>query len=238
VIKAVTFDYWNTMVFEERGHLRGRRMEAWAGILEEAGFTAEREELGAVLDETWEVFNRRWRANDHAAPGQIAAIAVDSLGFGVPFDVRTKLLEAFGTSAIGAELHLTPGIGECLRGLRAAGMKLGIVCDVGFTASPYLRAFLDREGLLELFDAWAFSDEVGVYKPSPRIFEHVLSGLGVDATSAAHVGDRRFSDVAGALGMGMTAVRYIGVYDDDDPSPEADHVISSHAELFGALSLG
>ena len=46
-IAAVTFDYWNTLVWEERGPLRGRRQEAWAGLLEDAGFAVERDALDA-----------------------------------------------------------------------------------------------------------------------------------------------------------------------------------------------
>jgi FMN phosphatase YigB (HAD superfamily) len=33
-IRGVTFDFWNTLVYEDRGHLRGRRLDRWAGILE------------------------------------------------------------------------------------------------------------------------------------------------------------------------------------------------------------
>jgi HAD superfamily hydrolase (TIGR01509 family) len=234
---AVTFDFWNTIVFEERGHLRGRRAEAWAGILEEAGFTAEREALGAVFDSTWDVLNSRWESMEPLHPQHAAEMAVDALGQDVPFDIRTKLIEAFGDAAIGAELRLTAGIREALEALKRNGVKLGIVCDIGFTASPYLRDFLKRQEMLDLFDAWAFSDEVGVYKPSPRMFEHVLSPLGVAPRDAAHVGDRKRTDVAGAAGMGMLAVRYTGVYDDPDDLPDAQHVIDHHEKLAAALGV-
>ncbi len=49
-IEAVTFDYWNTLIYEDRGHLRGRRLEAWAGILEDVGFACEREQLDIAFD--------------------------------------------------------------------------------------------------------------------------------------------------------------------------------------------
>ena len=38
---AVTFDFWNTLVFEERGHLRGRRLDAWGDPLSYAEILAE-----------------------------------------------------------------------------------------------------------------------------------------------------------------------------------------------------
>ena len=92
---------------------------------------------------------------------------------------------------------------------------------------------------LDAFDHWSFSDEVGCYKPDPRIFTHALDGLGARAETTAHVGDLRRTDIAGARAMGMTAVRYTGVYDDDSqPSPEGHIVIPDHAELLPALGLG
>ena len=56
---------------------------------------------------------------------------------------------------------------------------------------------------------------------------------------AAHVGDLRRTDVAGALALGMTAVRYTGAFDDvDGEGPEATFVVASHAELPGVLGIG
>ena len=104
---------------------------------------------------------------------------------------------------------------ETLAELRDRGVRLGIICDVGLTPSPVLRGWLDDHGVLELFDHWSFSDEVGWYKPAPQIFEHALAGLGGIAPGrAAHVGDLRRTDVGGAQAMGMMAVRYRGAYDD------------------------
>jgi putative hydrolase of the HAD superfamily len=238
-IEAVTFDYWNTLVYEERGHLRGRRLEAWAGILEDAGFAVERQQLDAVFDASWERYVSRWTRNEQFDAVQAAEDGMERLGFELAPDVRSALLEAFGRAGDNAELHLTDGIEDCLRTLKDAGLRLGIVCDVGFTASPVLREHLIRRGVLPLFDHWSFSDEVGAYKPSPAIFEHALDGLGgPDPERVAHVGDLRRTDIAGALGMGMTAVRYTGVFDDDSADlPEGHHVISAHAELPGVLGV-
>ena len=102
-----------------------------------------------------------------------------------------------------------------------------------------LVGLLRGRGLLPLFDHWSFSDEVGVYKPDPAIFRHALSGLGDPAPDrVAHIGDRIRTDVAGARGMGMIAVRYTGVYNDDDEGPEAHHVVEHHADIARTLSLG
>ena len=238
-LDAVTFDYWNTLVWEERGHMRGLRIEAWAGLLEEAGFACERTLLDAVFDESWSRYVEHWTTNQQYQSVTAAEDLLERLGFEVPSPVRLQLIEAFTTAGSQATLHLTDGIEDCLASLKTAGLKVGIICDVGMTASSYLRAHLDKHGLLHVFDHWSFSDEVGHYKPSPRIFEHALHGLGdVAPTRAAHVGDIRRTDVAGAKGMGMVAVRYTGISDDDtQEEPEGDVVISHHKDLVAALGL-
>jgi FMN phosphatase YigB (HAD superfamily) len=239
LVDAVTFDFWNTLVYEERGHLRGRRLDAWAGILEEAGFGIEREQLDLAFDTSWQHFTERWEAGEQYQAVQAAEEIVEHLGFPVSPSVRAALIDAFTSAGEHAELHLTDGVADTLRTLKRAGMRLGIICDVGMTASPTLRTHLDRQGVLELFDHWSFSDEVGAYKPAPVIFDHALNGLGgVDPDRTAHVGDLRRTDVAGALGMGMMAVRYTGVFDDDTQSePEAHHVVDHHHKLPGVLGL-
>jgi FMN phosphatase YigB (HAD superfamily) len=107
--------------------------------------------------------------------------------------VRAALVEAFGRAGEEAELHLAEGTEDCLRTLKGAGIKLGIICDVGFTSSTMLRDHLIRHGVLPLFDHWSFSDEVGAYKPAAAIFEHALDGLGI---VVAH-----HSEVPGVLGV-------------------------------------
>ncbi len=238
-IEAVTFDFWNTLVYELRGLLRGRRLEAWSGLLEEAGFAAERAQLEAVYDEAWEAYVASWRANQQFQAAQAAEHIIEQLGFDVPPDVRAALVEAFGGAGEQAELRLAEGVEQCLHTLKDAGLRLGIICDVGFTASTTLREHLIRRGVLPLFDHWSFSDEVGAYKPSPAIFQHALDGLGGPVPDrVAHVGDLRRTDVAGALAMGMVAVRYTGISDDDSqPEPEAHHVVAHHSDLPAVLGV-
>jgi putative hydrolase of the HAD superfamily len=132
-------------------------------------------------------------------------------------------------------------VADTLRALKAADVRLGIICDVGMTPSTALRKVLDRFGVLDLFDHHSFSDDVAIYKPDPSIFAIALDGLGSTPATSAHVGDLRRTDVAGANGAGWTSVRYAGLFDDDGGDPDdagvADHVIHDHADLPGVLGL-
>jgi putative hydrolase of the HAD superfamily len=232
-VEVVTFDFWNTLMYEPYGHLRGRRQDAWLGILEEAGFACEREELDAVFAASWERFTESWKAGQQLLAVEAAETILDDLGFDLPADTREALVEAFTEAGNEAEIVPTDGVGECLETLKRAGVRIGIICDVGMTPSTALRRHLERHGLLGHFDHWSFSDEVGVYKPDPVIFRHALDGLGGAAPGrAAHIGDLRRTDIAGARQMGITAVRYTGIFDDDtQPDPEGDHVIDDHRKL-------
>ncbi len=238
-IEAVTFDFWNTLVYELRGDLRSRRLEAWAGLLEEGGFALERVELEAVYDGAWDAYVASWHANEQFQAAEAAEHIIENLGFTVPADVRADLVDAFGRTGTEVELHLADGVERCLRALRDGGMKLGIICDVGFTPSSVLRDHLIRHGVLPLFDHWSFSDEVGAYKPSPVIFEHALEGLGGPVPErVAHVGDMRRTDVAGARNMGMVSIRYVGIENDaSQPDPEGHYVVSHFDQLPAVLGL-
>jgi putative hydrolase of the HAD superfamily len=242
-LRAVTFDFWNTIIQEDHAGLRPRRIDAWLGLFEGEGVALERERLDAAFASTWDVFDQHWRGN-RARFGAEQAVdhVLGELGHEPPDDVRRALVKVLTDPPVAHDPSPTPNIDRCLATLKAAGLRIGIICDVGLTPSRTLRRYLDAHGLLDSFDHWSFSDEVGVFKPDPVIFGHALAGLGIDDPSqAAHVGDLRRTDVAGANAMGMTSVRYTGVFDDPgaegDPSIEADHVVVDHADLAGVLGL-
>jgi FMN phosphatase YigB (HAD superfamily) len=238
-IEAVTFDYWNTLVFEEHGQLRGLRLLAWSTIFRDAGIDVGAERLERAFDESWTEYEHAWLDNRQYVHEEAVSDIVRALGIQPPRPVAAALAESFRGAADHADLHFADGIEDCLRTLRRGGVRIGIVCDVGMTPSSSLIGLLRSRGLLPLFDHWSFSDEVGAYKPDPAIFRHALSGLGDPAPDrVAHIGDRTRTDVAGARGMGMIAVRYTGVYDDDDEGPEAHHVLEHHADLPRTLGLG
>lgn len=234
MLRAITFDYWNTLVADGASGLRDHRLEAWAGLLEGAGFATERERLGLAFEASWQRFQESWAAGQQYRHVESVLDILEELGYDVPPDVHDALVSTYDIPQ-DTDLHLTDGVAEALVALKSAGVRIGIICDVGLTPSSALRRFLDRQGVLELFDHWSFSDEVGFYKPAREIFEHALAGVGAKAGEAAHVGDLKRTDVAGALAMGMTAVRYTGMFDDETDGPEAHHVVADHRHLPGLL---
>ncbi|HVL06280.1 MAG TPA: HAD-IA family hydrolase [Acidimicrobiales bacterium] len=232
----MTFDFWNTLVWEPPGNLVAGRMRAWAALLDAAGIGVERTRLEAAHGVAFREYESAWKANRQYVVADATACMLAQLGIDAGRDLQEALVRSFGEAGATTELHPADGVEECLRALRAEGRRLGIVCDIGLTPSTTLIELLDRWQLLDLFDAWTFSDEVGFYKPDPRIFEVALDALGVAPERSAHVGDRVRTDVQGARNMGMVPVRYAGVYDDPDQvAGDAGIVIAHLSELPAAL---
>ncbi|HYH54700.1 MAG TPA: HAD family hydrolase [Solirubrobacterales bacterium] len=235
-IEAVTFDFWNTIATVAPGAMDAARKRGIAAAYEECEVELEVELLIAGLEEVGLSWERSWAAGRHLHPREAAATLVESLG--VEGAAREMVVEAFLGAGREVELQFAPGIGSCLGALHERGLRLGIVCDVGFSGGEMLRELLAAEGLLEHFSGWGFSDEVGHYKPAPQIFESALGALGAQPGEAVHVGDLRRTDVAGAAALGMRTVRYRGMNEEGDgeAGAEADFVLDHHRELLEVIA--
>jgi putative hydrolase of the HAD superfamily len=243
-LHAVTFDFWQTLVAEEPGQMRAMQLERWSRSLADVGQHRSIEQIEAAFAANWERFEKRWQSNTgQYTPADAVEFVSEHLGVTTADGLHEHLVDHYRLVGETADLRVAPGLEACLQTLRDAGLKLGIVCDVGLTSSPILRGRLETFGLLRWFDAWSFSDETGWFKPAPEAFRHALDAIGVDPTDAAHIGDNARTDVAGAKGLGMVAVQYVGLaldpprYPSQRPSPEADHVIDDLAELPAVLAI-
>lgn len=242
-VRAVTFDYWDTIVAAEGGSgsgIRRLQINRFASTTTECGQPVSLEELAEAFDANWERFEQRWMDNSgQYTPADSVDFVAGRVGIDLVGDLRDRLIDGFRVVGEAVPLELGAGIEEALSALRAAGIRLGIVCDVGLTSAPTLRLRLEQLGLLGSFDAWAFSDETGWFKPAREAFVPALQGLGVsDPASSAHIGDNHRTDVAGARGLGMTSVRFTGFHDRPrGHEPEAHHVIDDHRKLPGLLGV-
>lgn len=231
-IQAITFDFWNTLIAEGTGS--DHREELWTQALVAAGHQVDKAVIERAMTDLWAWFAGEWEGNRVVTPDDAVDRALRLLGVEPTTALREEMVDTLHTGYDPTLMTTAVGLGDALESLRSAGLRLGIICDVGLTPSTTLRRYLDHHGLLEHFDGWSFSDEVGCYKPDPRIFDHAREVLG--ATDAmAHIGDLRRTDIAGARAAGWTSLRYIGFFDDQSELPEADHVVKAHGDLLELL---
>jgi FMN phosphatase YigB (HAD superfamily) len=231
MIEAVTFDFWNTLMYEAPvGTLRQHRLAYWGEHMPEV----DADVVAAAHDAVHEDYVSSWKNGNQYVIEDAAALMRKLLR--APAESEEILLNGFIEGSREANVVLCEGAEECLSELKAAGLAIGIICDVGLTPSRVLTQMLEALDLLRYFDVPLFSDQVGIYKPDVRIFKTALARLGVAPHAAVHIGDRRRTDVAGARGAGLKAARYRAVYDDDAQLPEADIVLDRLTDLPSVLA--
>jgi putative hydrolase of the HAD superfamily len=91
-----------------------------------------------------------------------------------------------------------------LEGLRERGIAIAIVSNCG----EHTRNLITSLGIVALADVVVLSCEVGIIKPSPRIFRLALSELGAQAADAVFVDDQA-AFCAGAEAVGVHAVQIV-----------------------------
>ncbi len=117
----------------------------------------------------------------------------------------------------------------------AGKYRLGVIAN----QPSSVRGAMERDGLVGYFEVWGVSDDLGLHKPDPRLFAHVLYLAGVAPPHAVMVGDRLDYDVRPAKSTGMRAVWVLRGEAPDEPTPEQlaepDACVDSLAELPAVL---
>jgi putative hydrolase of the HAD superfamily len=96
-------------------------------------------------------------------------------------------------------LSINPGTIEVLADLKAGGTTLALLSNAGPDYGSYFR----HGPLGDFFTACYVSGELGLLKPHPEIYQHVLDDLGVSAAQAVFI-DNRQANVRGAEALGIT----------------------------------
>ncbi len=244
MIKAVTFDLWDTMVYDDsdepkraaRG-LRSKKAErrhlVWAALNEVEPIGPERVDL--AYDTADAGFNVVWKENHiNWTVAQRLRVVLRGLDRDLPEAAFAALVEATGRMEVDLPPDPIEGIGEALADL-ATRYKLAVVSDSIVTPGTGLRDILEAHGLKRHFSAFAFSDEVGHSKPHRSMFDSAARQLGVALDEIVHVGDRDHNDVKGPQALGAKAVLFTASRDVDKDITSADAICASHRELPAAI---
>jgi putative hydrolase of the HAD superfamily len=81
--------------------------------------------------------------------------------------------------------------------------KTGLITN-GKTLIQYGK--IDQLGIRNDFDLIIVSEEVGIKKADPRIFEMALEQLGLRAEHCIYIGDHPLNDIEGAANIGMRTI--------------------------------
>lgn len=207
MIKAVTFDFWNTL-YKGPGanNVTEKRIELVLGVMEQIGVDLDRRTIVKAFKRCWQraYFYQRVKGLEITPRGHVECIKKE-LGLKLDTASDDKLYRAYTGALLEAPPEMNDGARDVLAELNGR-YRLAVICNTGATPGLVLRKLMAGDGILDFFKLTVFSDEVGWAKPNVRIFRYTLQRLGVCAGEAVHVGDDTITDVIGAKRAGMKAV--------------------------------
>ena len=197
MVKAVILDYGGTLVDTDL-HLDILSEKVVERLLLDGVEIAANDFHNAFLDTV------EWRKTVNAKGREIDG-----------HEFFSHIVETFGYDA-GRDLTdeiemLLMGTGETiwLGDIEKLLVQLSEEYKVALLSNAWLEAprqILRDEGFGRWFDAMVCSFDIGIPKPDPRIFQHTLNLLGVNAHEAVMVGDSIKADIEGALNARLEAV--------------------------------
>jgi putative hydrolase of the HAD superfamily len=229
--RAVTFDCWGTLIaLHDQAEVTARRARVVATA---AGVGQDL--AAAAFGVAWRRHDELWRQGIASGAPEMARWTLEELG--APAEGAADLAVELELTTRPGDCMVLPGAQETLARLEGRGVRRALICDTGVSSGRMVRELLEHLGLLARLEVQIFSNEVGVPKPDPSLFQRALRELGTGAEHAVHVGDLRRTDIAGARGVGMGSVRIRQVHDDQSQHPEADAVAESHRHLLEILAI-
>jgi putative hydrolase of the HAD superfamily len=201
--KAVTFDFYNTLVYHRRGIGRGKQYQNY---LSAVGLSFDPWQH-QVLDDVFDYYGSSYSpAFSDAA----------RLSFWTEFTRRLfERTNVRGSRAIDHAEHAQPireimgpncfalfdDSLQTLRALHKAGFRLGVISDW----QRGLAHFCEELGIRTFLDVVVTSGEEGFQKPDPRLFDIARERMGISSGEILHVGDHA-ADVEGARAAGFSAL--------------------------------
>lgn len=92
-----------------------------------------------------------------------------------------------------------PEVEEALKACRKSGFSIYAFSNGSLSA---IETLMDHAGITELFDGLISTEDVRMFKPSPKVYQHFLDVTGSDQKSSWLISGNPF-DVIGALSFGM-----------------------------------
>jgi putative hydrolase of the HAD superfamily len=232
MLRALTFDYWDTLyeggALPERVALRrtavGALLGAYGRALPDEQLRALYEESGREAERWWSEEHRGYRT-DERLRWILERAAVKPRE---SCEHVATAVDAVDNALLMLPPAMLAGAWQMLRVL-SRQFTLAVISDTGFASGRAQDRLLQKDAARDFFEATIYSMDVGHAKPRPEIFAAAVTTLGIPPGEILHVGDNERTDVRGALAAGFRAIR-LDVVRAGGPS-QAEFVARSFPEL-------
>jgi putative hydrolase of the HAD superfamily len=224
-IKAISFDFWNTLFAEVPGGFqlyKERRLQLLKEALNAEGgnFTDAQIEQATHLEAESHhlIWTKEYRTL--SASERLTRI-LHHLNASLPENLMTPIVRACEEGVYEQPPVLVDGARAVIEQL-SKHYRLGIISDIGFSPGRVLKQLMREAGILAAFDSLVFSDEAGCSKPHAEVFAKTSQALGARPTEIVHIGDLEHTDIIGAKRANFYAIRFVGA----TPMKEGEQTIA------------
>ena len=223
-LRLITFDACNTLF-----HVRGSPGELYSNVAARFGVDMQPKALNDSFKDSFRDFYKTLPnfGADSAKTGEkwwqgVVGQTFRSAGYHNEANlarISSVLYREFSTASY---WHVYPETFGVLEHLKNRNYHLAVISNF----DERLDVILENLCLKEYFTFIVCSFDVGICKPSPEVFQLVLSHFDLEAEEALHVGDNVNLDYKPAIELGMRSLivnRFCNDYSKDSVDP--DHII-------------
>ncbi|MFX1328227.1 MAG: HAD family hydrolase [Promethearchaeota archaeon] len=205
MIKTVTFDLWNT-IFANRFYSDIR--------LHYLNHFLKKNEIVLSFNKVKDAFNSTFHISDlnlekinyrHIYTHERISNLFQVLDIKYSESQIKEIEKDFEEVMLNAPPPLKTGVKETLKEL-SPDFNIGLISNTGITPGRIIKKVFDIYDIQKYFQLTLFSDETGVYKPNPLMFETALKKLKCKPQNAIHIGDILETDIKGAKNCNMLTI--------------------------------
>ncbi|HSE43352.1 MAG TPA: HAD family hydrolase [Acidobacteriota bacterium] len=235
MIRLITFDFWNTLFIDRDEEIRSEMRKSFAlARLRRYKRRLRKDEVDHAFQAAQDEFEQQWQRYTASRMEVYVSTICRELKIEVKPDDHKEIVDFFETVLLTHQPVLVPSAAVAIQSAKSR-MKVGLVCDTGFSPGTTLRKIMDANGIASYFDSFSFSNETGYLKPRIETFGRVLNDLRIRPEEAVHIGDLEHTDIAGAKRIGMKAIKFIGANHSATRESIADIVLERLSDLPSAL---
>lgn len=234
-IKLISFDIWGTLIKSNPAFKRIRS----SIIAKEMKIAKDAHRVQIVAREVDDMLDKNTEitGNEYDCKSRIKLIAqklnLNTNSFNHAFynTLEEKISTAF--------LKMPPSLIETsiidtLSSLKTMGISIALLSNTGFIKGKTMRIALKQLEILSYVDVALFSDEIGLAKPHPKIFEKLTKIFKLHPHQILHIGDNTYTDYDGAWQTGILSL----LYDPDNKYADTSASIHNTKELLNIVKTG
>ncbi len=200
-IKLVGFDL-DDCLFDSTGLSLKARLKGIEAMIK-LGLEIKKEEAKKILSEIVEEYGSNFSKHFNYFIRRLNLVHENiNLSYNMQYKYIAAAVMAYHKEKI-ESICLYNDVKECLSNLRERNIKTAIITD-GIPIKQYekiLRLEIDH-----LIDLVLITDQIGIRKPNPSLFEYCLKKFNVKGQETIYIGDRLDKDIEPALKNGIHSI--------------------------------